>query len=241
MPRLRVLQPEALARDCTSHVWADGALAVIDPELVSLLLFAGLVTLQISAGAWVVSVTVGLLFAVARDVGSRPIRAATAVSTTTLRSVPQLVALYILYYGPDALGLTPPPLLGAIIALGLIDGAYMAEYFHAALMTVPSTQRQAGRSLALSTISIMRFIVLPQAVPFAVPPMVNSFVGLLKSATLASALGIPELLWRGRDAMARTGQIVPVILAVIGIYLVVTLPLMWLAADLERRVRKTRV
>jgi His/Glu/Gln/Arg/opine family amino acid ABC transporter permease subunit len=213
---------------------------VFDPALVPLLLFAGIVTIQISVGAWLVSAVFALPLALARDAPWRGVRHASGAVTTILRSVPQLVALYVLYYAPGALGLTPPPLIGAVIGLGVIDASYLAEYYHGALMTVSNSQRDAGRSLAMSGMSILRFIVLPQALPFAVPPLVNSFVGLLKAATLASALGIPEVLWRARDAMARTGQIIPVTVTVIVIYLAVTMPLAWAAASLERRVRESR-
>lgn len=210
-------------------------------DLLPNLLRAGVVTLEISAGAWVVSAAMGLLFALVRELGHPIVRIPLTALTTTLRSVPQLIVLYLLYFGPGALGLSLPPLLGAIIGLGAVEGAFTAEYFHAGFGTVPSTQRDAGRSLGLSMLNVMRLVVIPQAIPFAVPPLVNSFVGLLKTATLASAVGVPEILYRTRDDITRIGLIVPVVTLTMAIYVVVTLPLTRLASILEWRVRGGRV
>ena len=70
-----------------------------------------------------------------------------------------------------------------------------------------------------------------------VPPLLNSFVGLLKTATLAAAVGAPEILYRGQNAMSRTGQIVLVMGLIIALYVIVTMPLTRAVAVLERRLR----
>ena len=73
---------------------------------------------------------------------------------------------------------------------------------------------------------------------FVVPPLLNAFVGLLKTATLAAAVGAPEILYRGQNEMNRTGQIVLVVAVIIGLYVLVTMPLTRAVAVLERRVRR---
>jgi His/Glu/Gln/Arg/opine family amino acid ABC transporter permease subunit len=209
-------------------------------DLVPNLLLAGLVTLQISAGAWFVSVCIGLAFALLRSIGAITVRIPLLATATTMRSVPQWVVIYLVYYGLGAMGINLPPLVGAVLALGVVEGAFTAEYFHAAFSTVPASQYDAGGSLGLSSFNIMRLIIIPQALPFSIPPLVNSFVGLLKTATLASAVGIPEILYRARDDMSRTGTIVPVITIVMIIYIVATIPLTRAAASLEGRIRSSR-
>ena len=77
----------------------------------------------------------------------------------------------------------------------------------------------------------------PQVVPFVAPPLLNAFVGLLKTATLAAAVGAPEALDRAQNEMNRSGRITLVVAAVILLDVRVTMPLTRVVAILERRVR----
>jgi len=201
------------------------------------LLRGGVVTLKIACGAWVVSAVLGLALAVLQDLGIAPVRAVQSSLVIGLRSVPQLVLLYLLYFGLGAVGIQVNSILAAILALGIADAAFSAEYYRAGFMTVPRTQREAGFSLGLSPVGVMMRVVVPQTIPFVVPPLLNSFVGLLKTATLAAAVGAPEILYRGQNAMSRTGQLVLVMTVIIVLYVAATMPLTRAVAVLERRVR----
>jgi ABC-type amino acid transport system permease subunit len=127
--------------------------------------------------------------------------------------------------------------VAAIVTLGVTESAFTAEYYRAGFMTVPDSQREAGQSLGLSALGVFRLIVIPQTIPFVMPPLLNAFVGLLKTATLAAAVGAPEVLYRGQNDMTRTGLIVPIVIAIIGLYMLVTIPLTRAVARLERRAR----
>jgi ABC-type amino acid transport system permease subunit len=83
----------------------------------------------------------------------------------------------------------------------------------------------------------MRLVVIPQTLPFMIPPLLNTFVGLLKVATLAAAVGAPEILYRAQVFMNKYGDIRTPSLVVIIIYVVATVPLLRATAALERRVR----
>jgi His/Glu/Gln/Arg/opine family amino acid ABC transporter permease subunit len=201
------------------------------------LLRGGLITLQIAAGAWVVAVVLGLALAVARDAGGLALGIPLIGVLTGMRSVPQLVILYVLFFGISSLGLQVDSLVAAILGLGLTEAAFTAEYYRAGFMTVPWNQRDAGASLGLSRLGVLRHVVIPQATPYVVAPLLNSFVGLLKTATLAAAVGAPEILYRGQNEMNVTGLIVVVVLMIIGMYAVVTIPLTRAVASLDRRIR----
>jgi His/Glu/Gln/Arg/opine family amino acid ABC transporter permease subunit len=199
----------------------------------------GLVTLEIASGAWLLSAAIGLVLAIVRDLGADWVQELLAAVVLVLRSVPQLVILYLVYFGLGAIGIEIDSLLAAILALGVTDAAFTAEYYRAGLMTVPPTQREAGLSLGLTRLGVLRRVVLPQAVPFVVPPLLNAFVGLLKTATLAAAVGAPEILYRGQNDMNRSGRIVFVAATIIALYVIVTMPLTRAVARLERRIRRT--
>lgn len=202
-------------------------------------LFPGAIaTLKIAAGSWILSVVIGLLIAYVREINFRPLLWLVNGFTTLIRAIPELVLLYIVYFGISYIGVKFDSLTSAIIALGVSEAAFTAEYFRASINTVQPAQRFAGLSIGLSQTKILRLIVLPQALPFAVPPLVNSFVGLMKTATLASAVGAVELLYAGQDLMNRTGQVLPVAISLVVIYMVATLPLTALVGKLEARARE---
>lgn len=200
------------------------------------------VTLEISVGAWVVSAVLGLALALLRDAKQPLVTFPASVSIDVVRAVPQLVVLYIVFFGLSSLGINLDSLTAAIIGLGLSDAVFSAEYYRAGFLTVAPTQRDAGISMGLSQLQVARFVVIPQTIPFVVPPLLNSFVGLLKSATLASAVGAPEILYGGRNYMETTAHVAPAAVAIMGLYIIATLPLTRVVRALERRVQqRTRV
>jgi His/Glu/Gln/Arg/opine family amino acid ABC transporter permease subunit len=205
--------------------------------IVAELLTGATTTGLIALGAWIVAAVVGLLIAVVRNLRPPVMGGVLDGTVIVLRSVPQLIVVYLLFFGLGAIGLRLGGVVAVILALGITDAAFTAEFYRGGLRTVPEQQREAGLSLGLSRLQVMRLIVLPQTIPFLIPPLLNTFIGLLKTATIASAVGAPEILYRGQAIISRSGIIIPVALSVIGLYVVVTWPLTQLVAVLESRVR----
>jgi len=199
---------------------------------------AGIETLKIAFGAWAVSAVAGLLLAVARDAAIWPLKVLIALLTAVLRSIPQLILLYLIFFGLPSVGIQIDALLTAILVLGLADAAFNAEYYRGSLLTVPHTQREAGTSLGFSRLGTMRHIVLPQAMLYMIAPLLNSFLSLIKTATLASAIGLPEILYHSQNEIQTTGEVTRVIVVVIVIYAVVCMPLIRLTAYVERRTKE---
>ena len=206
-------------------------------SLAPYILPGALVTIEITVGAWLVSATLGLALALMRDTRRPLLTIPVSVSVEVIRAVPQLVVLYIVFFGLGTVGINLDSLTAAILGLGVADAVFSAEYYRAGFLTIPSTQRDAGLSLGLRPLQVTRFVILPQTIPFVVPPLLNSFVGLMKSATLASAVGAPELLYGGRNYMETTGHVAPAAVAIMGLYIVATLPLTRGVRNLEKRVR----
>jgi His/Glu/Gln/Arg/opine family amino acid ABC transporter permease subunit len=207
-------------------------------SLTTELLHGGIETLKIASGAWAVSAAAGLLLAVARDAGLWPVRMTVAFATAVMRSVPQLILLYLIFFGLPSVGINVSALLTAIVVLGLADAAFNAEYYRGSLLTVPNSQREAGISLGFSRIGTLRHVVLPQAMLYMIAPLLNSFLSLLKTATLASAIGLPEVLYRAQNDMQTTGEVTRVIVVVIAIYAIVCMPLIRVIAAVERRTKE---
>lgn len=207
-------------------------------EIIVALLKGLGVTLEIAIGAWLLSVALGIVLGVMEDMGSAPLRWLARILVTLLRSMPQLVMLYLLYFGIGAWGLDIPGVVAAIAALGVTESAFAAEYYRAALMTVSPNQREAGTSIGLTPLKVFRLVVLPQALPYAMAPLLNSFISLLKLATLAAAVGSPEILYRGQSLMQLTGEMGLVIALIIAVYIAISVPLSRLAGRLEAKIAR---
>ena len=118
--------------------------------------------------------------------------------TSFFRGTPLLLQILLIYLGLPQIGLVLTPIPSAIIALSLCYGAYSAEIFRAGIMGVGLGQREAARALGLRDSTIMRLIVLPQAMRLIVPPLGNQFIAMLKDSSLVSILGAWELMYMAR-------------------------------------------
>ena len=109
------------------------------------------------------------------------------------RGLPLLMQIYLIYIGLPQMGFIVDPVPAGIAALSLCYGAYMAEIFRAGIQGVPHGQREAAAALGLKHSTIMRKIVLPQAMKLIVPPTGNQFIAMLKDSSLVSVVGVWEL------------------------------------------------
>ena len=118
--------------------------------------------------------------------------------TSFFRGTPLLLQILLIYLGLPQIGLVLSPIPSAVIALSLCYGAYSAEIFRAGIMGVGLGQREAARALGLRDSTIMRLIILPQAMRLIVPPLGNQFIAMLKDSSLVSILGAWELMYMAR-------------------------------------------
>ncbi|MGH9053765.1 MAG: amino acid ABC transporter permease [Acidimicrobiia bacterium] len=139
-----------------------------------------------------------------------------------------------------ALGLDISAYQAAIIILGLNAGAYSAEIFRAGIQSIEKGQFEAARSLGMSYMKALRYVILPQGFRRVIPPLTNEFVILIKDTSLVIFLGLTlsqkELLGTARDLYAATFNATPWLAAAAG-YLIITLPMIRLVTMLERRLR----
>jgi His/Glu/Gln/Arg/opine family amino acid ABC transporter permease subunit len=195
---------------------------------------AAAITLLVSILSMALAVVCGLSLASGRVYGSRWLRAVTTVYIEVVRGTPLLLQLFVIYYGLAGM-VRLPAFLAAVLALGLNYAAYEAEIYRGALEAVPRAQLEAGRTLGFSELQILRLIRGPQALRFALAPMTNDFVALLKDSALVSVITVVELTKQTAIYATNIGSwVVPGALCAI-IYLAMSLPLSRLARRLERR------
>jgi His/Glu/Gln/Arg/opine family amino acid ABC transporter permease subunit len=142
----------------------------------------------------------GMAVALLRVSGLRLFRWPAFAYVQLVRGVPLLVFLYWVYFGVAVvLGVAFTGVQAAIIALTLTGSAYTAEIFRAAIGGVDLGQAEAATALGFARRSTFRFVVFPQAIRIALPPLGNTFVGLLKGATLISAIGVADMVFVAQD------------------------------------------
>ncbi len=195
---------------------------------------AAAVTLVVSVLSMALAVVVGLALAWARVYGSTWLRVLTTVYIEVVRGTPLLLQLFVIYYGLAGV-VRLPAFLAAVLALGLNYAAYEAEIYRAALEAVPRPQLEAGRTLGFSETQILRLVRGPQALRFALAPMTNDFVALLKDSALVSVITVVELTKQTAIYATNVGSwVVPGVLCAVA-YLALSLPLSQLARRLEQR------
>ena len=203
-----------------------------------LLLVGAGVTIQITVLSTAIGFVIGLIVGVARISHVRLLRMLAEVYVEFFRGTPLLVQIFLFYFAlPVLTGQRIDPFIAAISACGINSGAYVAEIFRAGIQSVDAGQMEAGRSLGMTWIQTMRYIIVPQAFKRVIPPLGNEFIAMLKDSSLVSVIGFEELTRRGQLIIAKTYGSMEIWLSVAVIYLAMTLTISRLVAYLERRYR----
>jgi len=200
------------------------------------------VTLELTATSMAIGIALGILLAVMRLSPNPLVSGASWLYIWLFRGTPVLVQILLWYnvqalyprfsvgvpFGPtfahfDANSVITPFVAG-MLALGLNEGAYMAEIVRAGIISVPEGQIDAAQSLGMRRLQTMRRIVLPQAMRVIVPPTGNETISMLKTTSLVSVIALPnpELLYAAQLIYARTYQTIQLLLVASLWYLIVT-------------------
>lgn len=147
------------------------------------------------------------------------------------RNTPLLLQLFFIYF-LIAPVLKVGPFAAALIALGAFEGAYMAEIFRGALLSVNKNQWEASLSLGFNVRQSLFSVILPQAFHNALPAYANQCVSILKDSTLVSAIALADLTMRAQAIVAETFLAFEIWLLVGALYLfmaaIISLPALWL-------------
>ncbi|MEC0092179.1 amino acid ABC transporter permease [Paenibacillus macquariensis] len=155
-----------------------------------------------------------------------------------IRGTPLLVQLFIIFYGLPAIGITLEPLTAAIIGFSLSVGAYSSEIVRAAIVSIPKGQWEAASSIGMTRSQALRRIILPQATRVSVPPLANSFIGLVKDTSLAASITYMEMFRTSQQIVATTYEPLLLYCEVGVIYLLFCSILSTLQNYLERRLAR---
>ncbi|WP_042169952.1 amino acid ABC transporter permease [Paenibacillus gorillae] len=203
------------------------------------LLFKGAYyTLYIAVISMFFGLFIGVTVALARLKGNRPVRWAARVYVSVIRGTPALVQIVIVYYGLVDYGITLGPLTAACIALSINIGAYLSEAIRGAILSIPKGQTEAALATGMTSWQAMYRIVLPQAARVAIPPMGNTFIGMLKETSLVSFIAVPELLRSAQLLIARYYVNMPFYIGIAIMYWIMSTVFSAILEAVEKRLSK---
>lgn len=198
-------------------------------------LFGGLLmTIQLSATSFLLAVVLGLVLAAMRLSGLVVGGAVSVGIVELVRNIPLIVLLYVFYYvlGPifdlDRVSV-------GILCLAVFHSVTISEIFRAGIAAVPKGQREAAQSIGMAPSQAYRYIILPQAARFLLPPLTGEVINLLKSSAIVSVIAIAELTTVGRTIITDTFMSFEIWFTVALIYLAVTLLMSFGVSRLEKR------
>jgi polar amino acid transport system permease protein len=197
-------------------------------------------TIELTVLAMVIGIILGVLLAVMRLSPNFLISGFSGTFIWLFRGTPLLVQLLLwnniaaLYpsldlgipFGPSFIHLDPnsliTPLMAAILALGLNEGAYMAEIVRAGIISVDEGQTEAAKALGMTRGQTMRRIVLPQAMRVIIPPTGNETISMLKNTSLVAFIALADLLYSVQLIYAQNYKVIPLLIVASIWYLVMT-------------------
>ncbi|MCP2085001.1 ABC transporter permease [Paraburkholderia aspalathi] len=178
-----------------------------------LILLGALTTLLVALAATAIGSVIGILMAAAKLSPMRILSHFAGAYTTTIRGVPDLLVIFLVYYGGSA---TLSHVLGrsieinafgaGAVSLGLVFGAYATEIFRGAILEVPRGQFEAAAALGLTGTGSFVHVIAPQAWRLAVPAFGNQLTVLLKETALVSLVGLEDLMRRTGFAVEATNR-----------------------------------
>lgn len=194
------------------------------------------VTLLLLAVSGVLSLVLGTLIAAMRISPVAALRGFAAFWTEVARNTPLTLVFFFTAFVLPMLGVRAPYVLLAFIALTYYTSPFVAEALRSGINGVPIGQAEAARSIGLGFGQTVSLVVLPQAFRMTIPPLINVFIALTKNTSVAGGFFVVELFATTRQLANDNGNIViPILLTAAVLYLVITVPLGFIAARLEKR------
>lgn len=198
------------------------------------MLRAALTTIAVSLSAMLLGLVLGTLGAAAKLSGSTPLQAIAGTYTTVVRGIPELLVIYLLFFGGNRSMMFVAGMFGydgyieinaftiGTVAVGIISGAYSTEVIRGAILSVPKGELEAARAIGMKRTLVLRRILAPQTARFALPGIGNVWQLTLKDTSLISVTGLVEIMRQAHIAAGSTREPFTFYVLAACLYLVIT-------------------
>lgn len=192
------------------------------------------VTAYLGIGVVVSGLAAGLALAVVRTFGIKPVNVAIVLAVDVLRTVPPLVLIVLFFYGLPATGIPLDGLGSTWLALSLVLAAFAEEIYWAGILSVSKGQWEAARSTGLGFTATLAWVILPQAIRLAIPPLTNRTIAITKNTALGQVVAVQEILYQAYSGLSFSYNPSPLTLGALA-YLVLFLPVVIAGRWIETR------
>jgi polar amino acid transport system permease protein len=200
-------------------------------------LLSGLqISLTVTAVCLVLGIPLGLVLALGVQSRKAVVRSATLAIVEIGRGTPALILLQFAYFGLPNAGLALSSFASASLALAWCTGAYTSEIIRAGLESVPHGQKEAAAAIGLTRLDALRYVVLPQGLRVAVPPLFGFSILMLQASSLCFAIALPELVSQAYVIGSNTFRYMAILILAGLLYAIICIPATMAVAALERRL-----
>ena len=244
------------AEEYPSESFAHGALMFLSDCSKALLKYSTFYvegtrnTVLLSLMALIFGALLGMLMALMRISGIRPLRGFATVYIEIIRGTPMMVQLLVIYYGTSLSSIIPdlhipfltdfPRMMTCVIVMSLNSCAYVAEVIRSGIQAVDPGQMEAARSLGFNHGQSMTMVVLPQAIRNILPALGNEFVTVIKESSIVVYVGVADLMFRAKGVASKTYIVLESYLIAALLYFIMTFCMSTLIDYLERRMKRGR-
>lgn len=192
------------------------------------------VTIELAIAIVVTGIAAGLALVLLRAARVRAIGFFIVMVVDVLRAMPPLVLIVGLYFALPAIGIRMSAWTSTWLALSLVLMAFAEEIFWAGILAVPRGQSEAARSSGLTMPQTVVWVVMPQAIRMAIPPLTNRTIAITKNTALGAVVSVGEILYQAQTAYAFSYNASPLVLGAVA-YLVLFIPVVIFGRWVETR------
>jgi polar amino acid transport system permease protein len=196
---------------------------------------AAWMTIKITVSGIIIGLLIGFPVAFGKLSPLQLLNAPAKMYIGVIRGTPLLLQIFVVYFGLVRI-VSLPPFPSAALALGVHNGAYIAEIIRGSVQSIDKGQMEAARSLGMTHMRAMWRIILPQAIRRSLPPLGNQFIIALKDSSLASTITIRELILTSRQLAASNFLMMEMLSIAAVFYLILTGILTFVVNRLEKRL-----
>src|SRR3989344_5497090 len=199
-----------------------------------------LVTIGLTLIAIILGTILGVIFAFIKRSANPVFSYLTRIYIELFRAIPILVLLiWVFYVLPIIFGLRLTAFNSAILALSLNLSAFVAETVRAGIESIPAGQFESAYALGMNKFQAMWHIIFPQAIKNMIPNLMGLYINEIKNSSLASVIAVGELLHQSNTLISNTYRPLEIYTTVAIMYLVIILPLVFVARIFEKRLNKS--
>ncbi len=199
------------------------------------------ITISMALISTAIALVIAIIIAIIKTFKIKVLSSFCDLYISFLRGTPLIVQLFLLYFGlPQILPIFSnlDAYSASIAGLSLHFSAYMAESIRGAISSIDKGQFEAASSLGMSKTQSFSYIILPQAIRVAIPSLMNNFIDLIKSTSLAFTLGVPEIMAKAQLEASSSYKYFEAFLAVALVYWVIVISFTYLQKKIEKRLNK---